>query len=170
MTADRLFAPVAAADQAKALLTYAASDRFFFTPYNDESHRVLNDRDSATAMYAAQAATAHALLAIHADLTRIGDCLQAAARTPIVLHELAEQVSDLASEVLGCNEATTVAAMDVAAAIRETGEIVDSAMFGVVDVMDRPRPWQWRRRRALRKAEKQDLANLDAYLVEGAGS
>lgn len=144
--------------------------------------------DGVQAVRDAMVGQGHALMAIHAELADIAGSLRTLAGMPAAVQSLGasitaasqflkEGLTDLGNDVCDVHTAIEDGAESVAAMVHEVSDtvdrhagIVDSALFGVVDVMDRPRWWQWRRRRALRKAEKQDLANLDAYPIEGAGS
>ncbi|MFI6793712.1 hypothetical protein ACIBG4_40910 [Nonomuraea sp. NPDC050383] len=149
-----------AAEQARALLAYAADGRHFSEHYQD-NHRTLDKQDAATAMYAAQAATAHTLLAITDQLAALRHEVRQAAACRAELAQIATAVQYLAGANERSNarieaalsgmttsiEKTVSDGLDgIGDAIREHGETFDSAACDVIDVMDRPRWWQWRRR------------------------
>jgi hypothetical protein len=146
----------ARAKQAQYLLAWAADSRNFCTPYTDDQ-KVLYDKDAATAMYAAQAAAAHAMLAVRDELADIAGSLRTLAAMPTAMQNVADHVSALDDTIGGGLAELTEAVHKhglglsddqcaIVEALRAHGEVVDSAVFGVADVMDRPRWWQLRRR------------------------
>jgi hypothetical protein len=168
MTADQFTAPAAPAEQAKALLADAAHAERFYSPYLDDSHRVLQKLDAGTAQYAAQAATAHAMLAVAEELAGLRAELRQAVGAPREdLFQLASAVRGLAAAVAtsAAQDADTAAAVrDLAATLDQGVEFADTAaaatdsiatsMHDLLDVIDRPRWWQWRRRRQMRNLAK----------------
>lgn len=85
------------AEQAKALLAYAADKSRFRSPFID-SPSVLYDQDAATATYAAQAATAQALLAVVGELAALRVEVRRAATARLEeLPNLASGMRDLAT-------------------------------------------------------------------------
>ncbi|GAA3172254.1 hypothetical protein [Nonomuraea roseoviolacea] len=81
---------------------------------------------------------------------RLQDALSDAATS--IDKTVGKGLKEIAEEVRGCDETTTIGTIDIATAIREHSKTGNSAVFGVIDVMDRPRWWQWRRRNQRQQA------------------
>jgi len=106
-------------------------------------------------MYAAQAATAHAMLAVRDELADIAASLRALAATPTTVANMAlavnavqETLTELGNDVCDVRTAIT----DSTAAAVDTGDSLTDAIRDLANVIDRPRWWQWRLRRSLRRA------------------
>ncbi|MFI7455459.1 hypothetical protein ACIBQX_48930 [Nonomuraea sp. NPDC049714] len=129
--------PAASAEQAKALLAYAADERHFSTPYYDDTHVILQERDAATALYAAQAATATAMLAVAGELAELRAEIRQATAIRSDLADIATAVRGLASAAVVTSASPTA---DVASAVRELtttlGERMDERADEVEAVRD----------------------------------
>lgn len=120
----------APAEQAKALLADAAHTERFYSPYLDTSQRVLQPMDTGTAQYAAQAATAHALLAVVDELAGLRAEMRQAVGAPREdLFQLASAVRGLAAAVA----TSTAQDTDVAGAIRDLARTLADRMDGQAD-------------------------------------
>lgn len=192
MTATDPFATPAEAErearveQAKALLADAANkDRFYenSSMFDEQPRYALRKGDNAaTAMYAVQAATAHAVLgvvdqlAVNANLDRIAAALETLARTPYAVQQLAQHVSVTGKAVQDRLADLGNEIHDLTATVDQGVEFADSAVSSIASVAvtvheltdavlrlsePRPRWWQWSRRLALRQ-----LSNLPGD-VEG---
>ncbi|MER7366325.1 DUF6197 family protein [Nonomuraea wenchangensis] len=118
------------AEQAKALLAHAADERHFYEGYVNDNHRTLHERDAATALYAAQAATAHAMLAVVDELAGLrADLRQTAVAPRQDLAQLVGLVHNLATAV------ATAAAQDAdtAGAIRDLHRTLADRMDNQAD-------------------------------------
>ncbi|MFB4275697.1 hypothetical protein ACBJ59_10430 [Nonomuraea sp. MTCD27] len=180
----------ACAEQANDLLAYAAHDHHFYNPYlDDDLPAIIMERHAASVLYASQAATAHATLAVHANLDRIAAALEAMAKTPAAIQLLADHVSAL-EDTLGGGLAELVEAVhkhslgvsddqcEIVKAINGHADTVCDAVGNVAEVIDRVRWWQWRRRwfnRRQRAAavageppspQEESPAEVHAFLVE----
>ncbi|NUW45510.1 hypothetical protein [Nonomuraea rhodomycinica] len=154
------------AEQAMALLAYAADGRHFYEGYIHDNHRTLHERDAATAMYAAQAATAHTLLAITSELAELREAVRQVAACRTELAEIATAVRYLAgahdrsnarledalSGITASIEKTASDSLDnIADAIRESSQTLDANLLGVQDALTpQPRWWQFGLRRSQR--------------------
>lgn len=113
----------------------------------------------------------YALLTVRDELADIAGSLRTLAAAPTAvanvalavnavqetLNELGNDVCDVHTAIEGCYEATTSGSVDVAAAVREVGEILEDRLSS----LDRPRWWQWRRRAAVRRAIHEQPAQAD---------
>ncbi|HEY9373149.1 hypothetical protein [Streptomyces sp.] len=156
----------ARANQAESLLANAAHEDRFFDCYGTQPSTLRKD-EAATALYAAQAATAHALLSVRDELADIAGTLRLLAKTPAAIQWLADHVTaegallqkeleDTRGEVIGLRSSVEAAGQPIASAIGDLTAAVDA--FGQA-AEPRPRWWQWRIRRALRAAaEPQETA------------
>ncbi|MFI7470538.1 hypothetical protein [Nonomuraea sp. NPDC049646] len=165
MTADQFTTPAAPAEQAKVLLSYAADDSHFFDSFGTHLPLLRGEKHTSTAMYAAQAATAHAMLAVRDELADIAASLRTLAAMPSAINTLAAHMNALddtvgggLAEIADAVHKHSLGASDdqcaIVEAINTHGETVDSAISDVIDAMDRPRWWQWRRRWTLRRLAK----------------
>ncbi|MGW2161824.1 hypothetical protein [Nonomuraea sp. NPDC001699] len=133
MTTTPRNTPVAPAEQAKALLADAAREDRFYDPssYDQDPRYALREGDdAATAMYAAQAATAHAMLAVTDELAGLRAELRQAVGAP------REDLAQLASAVRGLAAAVATSAAqdtDVAGALRELTRTLADRMDGQTD-------------------------------------
>lgn len=167
-------------EQAKALLADAANkDRFYenSSMYDEQPRYALRKGDNAaTAMYAAQAATAHAVLGVVDQLADIATSLRTLARTPYAVQQLAQHVSVTGKAVQDRLADLGNEVHDLTATVDQGVEFADSAVSSIASVAvtvheltdavlrlsePRPRWWQWSRRLALRQ-----LSNLPGD-VEG---
>jgi methyl-accepting chemotaxis protein len=177
---------VAAAEQAKALLAYAADGRHFYNPYYDETHVILQERDAATAMYVAQAATANAMLAVAGELAELRAELRQATAIRSDLADIATAVRGLAGSLVTSAAQTA----DVARAVRELNttlaehmdeqadqveavrDAVEEGLADVANVIDvvellvRPRGGWWSR---LLWWRRRSAAQVAAELIASAG-
>ena len=156
----------ARANQAESLLANAAHEDRFFDCYGTQPSTLRKD-EAATALYAAQAATAHALLAVRAELADIATSLRTIAALPSAIDRLASHVTaestrlqaelrDTRAEVIGLRSSVEAAGQPIASAIGTLTAAVDALGQAAEP---RPRWWQWRIRRALRAAaEPQETA------------
>lgn len=184
MTATDPFATPAEAErearveQAKALLADAANkDRFYenSSMYDEQPRYALRKGDNAaTAMYAVQAATAHAVLGVVDQLADIATSLRTLARTPYEIQQLAKHVSVTGKAVQDRFADLGNEIHDLCATVDQGVEFADStaaatasisvSMHDLTDAVlqlsePHPRWWQWRIRRALRTAvEPQESA------------
>ncbi|MEU5869577.1 hypothetical protein ABZ815_51030 [Nonomuraea sp. NPDC047529] len=150
--------PVAPAEQAKALLADAANrDRFYDASMYDQHPRyaLREGDDAATAMYAAQAATAHAMLAVADELAGLRAELRQAITAP------REDLAQLASLVHGL--ATAVAA--VAAHDADTAGAVGDLTRTLADRMDN----QADQVLAVKEAVEEGLADITDVLEARRG-
>ncbi|GAA3702477.1 hypothetical protein GCM10022224_080370 [Nonomuraea antimicrobica] len=120
-----------AGHEARALLADAANkDRFYdnSSPYNERRRQALREGDdAATALYAAQAATAHAVLAVAGELAELRGQVHE-------LRAVREDLADIADAVRGLANALTSGAgqsADVADQMAELTGVVDR---GLIDV------------------------------------
>jgi hypothetical protein len=95
----------------------------------------------------------YALLTVRDELADIAGSLRTLAAMP-------SAVQNIAGEVEGCYEAITSGSIDVAAAVREVGEILEDRLSVIATT--RPRWWQWRLRRQVRAAAGELAAEVTA--------
>ncbi|WP_127931670.1 hypothetical protein [Nonomuraea polychroma] len=135
------------AEQAHALLAYAADEHHFYTSYAD-GHPSLHKHDAATAMYAAQAATA--LLAVVGELAELRAGLQQAAAMGEDIADIASGVRELTAalkpleEIAGSVDGLT----DQVEAVRDEVEDGLAAVASEVELLvgrRRSRWWSWLR-------------------------
>jgi hypothetical protein len=177
---------ITAAEQAKALLANAADSRNFYNPYYDESHPpILHERDAATALYTAQAATANAMLAVVGELAELRAEIHQATALRSDLADIATAVRGLASALVATAVTQTA---DVARAVRELNttlaehmdeqtdqvEAVRDAVeegladvASVVELLVRPRGGWWSR--LLLWWRRRPTAQVAAELIASAG-
>lgn len=177
--------PVAAAEQAKALLARAADNRHFYNLYYDDSHPpILHERDAATALYIAQAATANAMLAVAGELAELRADVGQATALRSDLADIATAVRGLASALVATSvtqtadvagavrELTTTLAehmdeqTDQVEAVRDTVEDGLADVANVVELLVRPRGGWWSR---LLWWRRRPAAQIAAELIASAG-
>jgi hypothetical protein len=162
--------PGTPAEQAKALLAYAANDRHFYEPITWDGSRMARlrgDECSETAMYAAQAATAHALLAVVGELAALrADLQQQAAATREDLAGIAAEVSDLATALTEPLTAVSGSVDGLTGQVEAVHDAVEEGLDVVADTMTllfdrRPRLWWLRLRswRTRRHATRPDIGD-----------
>ncbi|MDR8415058.1 hypothetical protein MTP10_40805 [Nonomuraea sp. 3-1Str] len=120
----------AARHEARALLAYAADEHHFYSPvYTDGSRsQRLTEASAPTATYAAQAATAHALLAITGELAELRQSVGQMAAVRQDLADIAAAVRELATAV-------TAASTDVVDQVADLSTTLDQvAGKGLADV------------------------------------
>lgn len=129
--------------QAHDMLAYAAHDHHFYNPYlDDDLPAVVHERHAASVLYASQAATAHAMLAVRDELADIAASLRTLAADGAALGQIAEGVTQLGD-----------VACDVHTAVEFYGGTATDVLSNIAtEALDRPRWWQFRLRRALRRA------------------
>lgn len=154
------------AKQARDFFALAAGAESVATRQWDGQSYRYSYEDGVEAVRDAMVGQGHALMAIHAELADIAGSLRTLAGMPAAVQSLGasitaasqspkEGLTDLGNDVCDVHTAIEDGAESVAAMVHEVSDtvdrhagIVDSALFGVVDVIDRPRWWQWRRQRA----------------------
>ncbi|MFD1547725.1 hypothetical protein [Nonomuraea guangzhouensis] len=147
-------------EQAQDLLARAAGVKHVARSTFDGKVYRYNYVDGVAAVRDAMVGQGHAMLAVRGELADIAASLRTLAALPAAVQWLGDsvtavkdEVAEVAGEVLGCNQATTLGAMDVAAAIREAGEILEDRLAAIEEALSRPRWWQWRRRREVRRQQ-----------------
>lgn len=134
--------------QARNLLARATSEQRLAT-WGSSTNSRINYENGVEAIRDALTGQGHVLLAVHTELADIAASLRTLASAPSVLQQLADHTSGLVEAVNEHGDGIGERTATVVDAVHAHGEVVDSAVSGVLDVMDRPRWWQWRRRRAL---------------------
>ncbi|MEU6721584.1 hypothetical protein ABZ897_59960 [Nonomuraea sp. NPDC046802] len=124
------------AEQARALLADAARTNRFYTPHSwtDDNRQVLRENDGATAMYAAQAATAHAVLEVVGELRALREAVRHVLAVRNELFEARRDLADIASAVRGLTDVMTSGAaqtVDVANQLAELTSVVDRGQIDV---------------------------------------
>ena len=148
--------------QAHALLDRAQDASTRTINYNDG---VVQHGESVAALRDALVGQGHALLSVRDELADIAGSLRKLTALPGAVQWVGDHLSALDDTVGGGLAELTEAihkhgnsvddsSSAIVDAIRAHGEVLDSAVFGAVDVMDRPRWWQWRRRRTLWRLSK----------------
>ncbi|MGI5288001.1 hypothetical protein ACQEVF_32315 [Nonomuraea polychroma] len=161
MTTDPFTTPAEAEREARVkqahdMLAYAANAQHFYNPYmNDNLPAVVHERHAASVLYASQAATAHAMLAVRDELADIAGSLRTLAALPAAAQHLAEQVKDglenVTNEMFDLRSDLEKASGPTDSAIRDVALTVHELTDAVLRLHEpQPRWWQ-RRRRKLRK-------------------
>ncbi|HUR74479.1 MAG TPA: hypothetical protein VMZ00_09385 [Sporichthya sp.] len=160
MTAtDPFTTPVEAEREARVkqvndLLAYAAHDHHFYNPYLGDDPLIVMERHAASVLYASQAATAHAMLAVRDELADIAASLRQLAAMPAAVQWVGDNLTaagqsvqdgltGLASEVHDLRSA--VEAGDSAADAVDAVALAVNALAGAVDYLAEPRPRWWHR-------------------------
>ncbi|MEO3892200.1 hypothetical protein [Nonomuraea sp. B5E05] len=165
------------AQQAKALLAYAADESRFHDTYTYDGtcrrRDRLNEAEEATATYAAQAATAHALLAVLDELRELRtDLRQAAAARREELPNLAAGVRELATALKPLSDiAESVDGLtDQVEAVRdEVEDGLATVASGVELLADRRRSRRWSRLWwPVRRRHSPSVADVRKRLIEAA--
>ncbi|MFI7468664.1 hypothetical protein [Nonomuraea sp. NPDC049646] len=174
MTADPFITPAEAeqasrVEQANDLLASAAGVQHVArSTYNRNGGYTHDYEDGVEAIRDALVGQGHALLAVRDELAGLrAELRQAAAAPREDLAKLASVVRDLATVVAqsAANDADTASAVrdlnrtleqgvgfaDTAAAATEA---ISTSLHDLLDIVDRPRWWQWRRRWQLRNLAK----------------
>jgi hypothetical protein len=160
MTIDPFTTPAEAeregrAKQARDFLALAMTPENVVQHDWDHRHYQINYANGVQAVRDALVGQGYALLTVRDELADIAGSLRRLAAMPSAMQYVADHVSAL-DDTIGAGAA------ELSEAIREHGEVVDSAVLGVADVMDRPRWWQWRLRRQVRAAANSPTAEVTA--------